>query len=160
MEPPAAQLLWHTGEHEHYRALRRMTDAYFADARNGRIDAIERMIDFYGGVGSFAGWPQRVRDYAMQTTKSNLLDWEAAYEFELTPIALGSIDLPARHVWRPESCMQRGYGYRASHAERVRKVDRWRGALHDRPIQRRWPTDRRSVNANDDGCRSSGRRVG
>ena len=111
IEPPAAQLLWHMGEHEHYRAFRQMTDAYFADARNGRTDAIERMIDFYGGAGSFAGWPQRVRDYAMQTTKSNLLDWEAAYEFELTPIALGNIDLPTLVVCGALShpAMQRGH---------------------------------------------------
>lgn len=95
IEAPAMQILWHTGEHEHYRAFRQMTDAYFAEARLGRNDAIERMVDFFGGADTFAGWPQRVRDYAMQTTKTNLLDFEAAYDFETTPIALGNVDLPA-----------------------------------------------------------------
>ena len=33
IEAPAMQILWHTGEHEHYRAFRQMTDAYFAEAR-------------------------------------------------------------------------------------------------------------------------------
>ena len=95
VEAPAPQVLWHMGEHEHYRAFRQMTDAYFADAKLGKLNAVEKMIDFYGGAGTFAAWPQRVREYAARTTKSNLLDWDAAYNFELSPFALGNIDLPA-----------------------------------------------------------------
>jgi hypothetical protein len=29
------------------------------------------------------------------TTMSNVLDWEAAYNFQITPIALGTVEVPA-----------------------------------------------------------------
>jgi pimeloyl-ACP methyl ester carboxylesterase len=49
IEAPAPQLLWQVGEHEHYRAFHQMTDAYFNAVTSGQSDAIQRMIDFYGG---------------------------------------------------------------------------------------------------------------
>jgi pimeloyl-ACP methyl ester carboxylesterase len=56
------------------------------------------MIDFYGGVGTYASWPQRVRDYAIETTPVNLLDWACAYDFSLTPDMLATIDVPVTVV--------------------------------------------------------------
>src|SRR5215471_16601421 len=53
------------------------------------------MIDFYGGAGTFASWPSRVRDYAVATTRVNITDWASAYGFALSADALSSIDLPA-----------------------------------------------------------------
>jgi pimeloyl-ACP methyl ester carboxylesterase len=57
------------------------------------------MIDFYGGAGTFAGWPQRVRDYAVETTPVNLLDWATAYGFRLTPALLATLATPTLVVW-------------------------------------------------------------
>jgi pimeloyl-ACP methyl ester carboxylesterase len=57
------------------------------------------MIDFYGGAGTFAGWPQRVHDYAVETTPVNLLDWASAYGFGLTPALLKTIGIPTLVVW-------------------------------------------------------------
>jgi pimeloyl-ACP methyl ester carboxylesterase len=99
LEAPAPTMLQHSGELQHYRALREMTEAYFAAFRNGESAAIERMIDFYGGAGTFAGWPQRVRDYAVETTPVNLQDWESAYGFALTPALLGSVETPTLVLW-------------------------------------------------------------
>jgi pimeloyl-ACP methyl ester carboxylesterase len=53
------------------------------------------MIDFYGGPGTFASWPPRVRAYAVETTPANLLDWSSAYEFAPPAATLDVIDLPA-----------------------------------------------------------------
>jgi len=94
LEAPAPEILRHAGEEAHYATFRNMTAAYFAAFESGKTDAIERMIDFYGGEGTFAGWPQRVRDYAVATTAVNLLDWQSAYGFALKPSLLGTIDLP------------------------------------------------------------------
>jgi pimeloyl-ACP methyl ester carboxylesterase len=94
LEAPAAQLLYEVGEHAHYRAFRQMTDAYFAAFAAGKADAIASMIDFYGGAGTFAAWPERVRAYAMQTTAVNLRDWASAYGFQLSPALLASLELP------------------------------------------------------------------
>jgi hypothetical protein len=57
------------------------------------------MIDFYGGAGTFSSWPLRVRDYACQTTPANLLDRASAYDFELTPALLATVDIPTLVLW-------------------------------------------------------------
>lgn len=95
IEPPVAELLRHRGEHWHYRAFRDMSDAYFAAFKHGEADAIGTMIDFYGGAGTFASWPERARRYAIETTAVNMLDWASAYGFEVTPASLASIDIAA-----------------------------------------------------------------
>jgi pimeloyl-ACP methyl ester carboxylesterase len=94
VEAPCAELLQERGEFEYYRAFQAMTDAYFADFAGGNAVAIARMIDFYGGAGTFASWPQRVRDYAVATTPVNILDWASAYGFPLSAASLAAIDLP------------------------------------------------------------------
>jgi pimeloyl-ACP methyl ester carboxylesterase len=98
-EAPGPEILRHTGEREHYRAFRDMTEAYFTAFRAGEKAAIEQMIDFYGGAGTFASWPQRVRDYAIDATPVNILDWSSAYGFALTPALLGTVELPALVLW-------------------------------------------------------------
>ena len=94
IEAPVPELLRHAGKHRHYRAFRDMTDAYFDSFRSGEANAIETMIDFYGGAGTFAAWPERVRRYAVDTTAVNILDWASAYDFQLTPACLANVDVP------------------------------------------------------------------
>ena len=98
-EAPAPEILRHMGEYRHYLAFRKMSDAYFSAHQAGNSTAIEQMIDFYGGAGTFAGWPQRVRDYASRTTPVNLLDWASAYDFELTPGLLATVKVPTLVLW-------------------------------------------------------------
>jgi pimeloyl-ACP methyl ester carboxylesterase len=99
LEAPTPEILRHLGEHQHYRAFRDMTGAYFAAFHAGERTAIAQMIDFYGGAGTFAGWPQRVRDYAVETTAINILDWASAYGFPLTPARLATIETPTLVAW-------------------------------------------------------------
>jgi pimeloyl-ACP methyl ester carboxylesterase len=94
IEAPAAELLRMMFEHEDYFAFRKMTDEYLAAYKAGGRTAIAQMIDFYGGAGTFAGMPQRVRDYAIETTPVNLLDWKSVYGFGLTPSLLASVRIP------------------------------------------------------------------
>lgn len=94
LEAPLPSLLGHCGEDAHYRAFRDMTDAYFADWRGGDREAIRTMIDFYGGEGTYASWPERVRAYAVETTPVNMRDWACAYEELLSPQMLAAIDVP------------------------------------------------------------------
>lgn len=99
VEAPAPEILRHAGETQHYWAFRKMTGAYFGAFHGGETSAIEQMIDFYGGAGTFAAWPQRVRDYAVETTPVNLLDWASAYGFCPTPALLATIAIPTLVVW-------------------------------------------------------------
>jgi pimeloyl-ACP methyl ester carboxylesterase len=93
-EAPGIELLRETGELEHYRAFREMTDGYFAAFGGGDKEAIATMIDFYAGPGAFASWPPRVRAYAVETTPVNILDWASAYNFTISPALLARLDLP------------------------------------------------------------------
>jgi pimeloyl-ACP methyl ester carboxylesterase len=95
LEPPGIELLLERGEDEHYRAFGRMSEAYVAAFSSGGRDAIAAMIDFYGGVGTFASWPQRVREYAVATTAVNITDWASAYGFPLSADVLSALDIPA-----------------------------------------------------------------
>jgi len=94
IEAPAAELLRDRNEHQHYRAFQRMTDAYFAAFEGGDSEAIASMIDFYGGAGTFASWPPRLRSYAVETTHVNILDWASAYGFVLSAALLARVDIP------------------------------------------------------------------
>lgn len=76
-----------------------MSESYSKAHQAGETTAIEQMIDFYGGAGTFAAWPQRVRDYASQTTAVNLLDWVSAYGFELTSGLLATVKIPTLVLW-------------------------------------------------------------
>src|SRR5580704_4315258 len=99
IEAPAAELLRDNGDRQHYRAIRQMTDGYFAAFAGGDVEAIATMIDFYGGAGTFASWPPNVRAYALETTAVNMLDWASAYGFPLSAAALASIDIPVLVLW-------------------------------------------------------------
>ncbi len=94
IEAPAVELLRSAGEDRHYETFRRMTSAYFAEFARRNKEAIGSMIDFYGGAGTFASWPEKVRLYAIETTHVNLLDWAGAYSFALSPELLGKLELP------------------------------------------------------------------
>jgi pimeloyl-ACP methyl ester carboxylesterase len=101
LEAPAVEVL--REEEAHYRAFRRMTDFYFADFALGNPEAIETMVDFYGGSGTFSAWPPKVRAYAMATTPVNILDWASAYGFPLPAARLAAIDIPVLVVRGGES---------------------------------------------------------
>jgi pimeloyl-ACP methyl ester carboxylesterase len=95
LEPPAVTLLDLSARDQHYAlAFRQMTTEYFATHASGNREAISAMIDFYGGAGTFASWPARVRGYAIETTPVNFLDWQSAYDFEIPISSMTSVKLP------------------------------------------------------------------
>jgi pimeloyl-ACP methyl ester carboxylesterase len=103
IEAPAVEILQATGEHDHYRMFRDMTRDYFAAFERGDRYSIAIMIDFFGGEGTFASWPPRLRDYAVETTPVNILDWASAYGFPITPAALAAVDVPTVVICGDES---------------------------------------------------------
>jgi pimeloyl-ACP methyl ester carboxylesterase len=71
-----------------------MTESYFTDFESGNREAIASMIDFYGGLDTYASWPPRVRAYAVETTPVNILDWASAYGFALSRPELAAVKVP------------------------------------------------------------------
>jgi pimeloyl-ACP methyl ester carboxylesterase len=94
IEAPLPPLLRHLGEDEHYASFRRMTDTYFAAFERGEPEAVAEMIDFYGGAGTFASWPSRLRAYAVETAHVNILDWACGYSFPESVAQLADVDVP------------------------------------------------------------------
>ena len=111
IEAPLMELLRDGQDLPYYAAFRRMTDRYFAEFEAGNREAIATMIDFYGGPGTFASWPARVRAYAVETTPVNIFDWASAYSFPLSMAALAEISIPALVVCGEASpeAMQRAH---------------------------------------------------
>jgi pimeloyl-ACP methyl ester carboxylesterase len=99
LEAPAMEALRRDQDDHHYRAFRQMTEAYFAAFNAGNAEAIAIMIDFYGGVGTFASWPPRVRAYAVKTTAVNILDWATAFGSPLSAATLASVRIPSLVCW-------------------------------------------------------------
>ncbi|MDX2203801.1 MAG: alpha/beta hydrolase [Hyphomicrobiaceae bacterium] len=124
IEAPALELLRAVGEEEHYAAFTSMTDDYFARFANGEPDAIAHMIDFYGGPGTFASWPPRVRDYAVATTPVNIRDWASARGMPLTPAMLATVDVPTLVLTgsRSHPAVSRANALLATHMPRGRLV--------------------------------------
>jgi pimeloyl-ACP methyl ester carboxylesterase len=109
IEAPAVMMLDGSGEMQHIRAFGEMTGSYFAAFRDGKAEAIEALIDFFAGAGTFASWPPRVRAYAMATTPVNILDWETAFDYPLTAEVLAQVEVPTLVIRGGEShpAMQR-----------------------------------------------------
>ena len=76
-----------------------MTGAYFGAFHAGETHAIERMIDFYGGTGTFAAWPQRVRDYAAKPPRSTCWIGPVPTAFPLRPLCWRRVATPTLVVW-------------------------------------------------------------
>ena len=102
-EAPAMEILRATGEDAAYGQFRAMTDTYFGRFRMGEPDSIATMIDFYGGRGTFASWPPKVRAYAAETTPVNILDWATAFGFPLTPAMLAALRVPTLVIYGGDS---------------------------------------------------------
>ena len=71
-----------------------MTAVYFAEFEQGRADAARHVVDFYGGAGTFDGFPPKVRDYIVATTASNIRDWSSGTAFEPPLADYGRIAVP------------------------------------------------------------------
>jgi pimeloyl-ACP methyl ester carboxylesterase len=124
LEPPAVTILaLDPKDAAHDEAFRTMQAAYRQAYGRGDLEAIGQMIDFYGGAGTFAGWPEKIRRYAVETTPVNLRDWQSAYGFALTRQLLAEIDCPVL-----AACGERSH--RAMHAITRRLADNIPGGHH------------------------------
>ncbi len=74
--------------------LRRMSDAFEIAHDAGEPEAAKRVIDFWGGAGSFDAMPDAVKDYCRTTTSSNVLDWRTGYTFEASAVDYAQLDIP------------------------------------------------------------------
>jgi len=69
------------GDEAYYSMFGAMTQVYFAEFAAGKSHAARHVIDFYAGAGAFDALPQKVRDYVIATTPSNIRDWSSGTPF-------------------------------------------------------------------------------
>lgn len=94
IEAPAVDILRSAGDTAGYGGFQDLMAGYFGAFDQGEPEAIARMVDFYGGSGTFATWPERMRAYAMATTHVNILDWKSACGFTLDSAVLAGVTIP------------------------------------------------------------------
>lgn len=87
-------LLHHHGHRDLHQATHRMSAAFEQAVSSGEHDAPARIIDFWGGAGSFATMPAPVQDYCRQTAPANVLDWHTDFGFDFSGADLARLDLP------------------------------------------------------------------
>lgn len=74
-------LIRERGDERLYRETLALSEAFAAAVAAGEADAAGRIIDFWGGPGSFAALPAGVRDYCRSTAATNVLDWRTDFGF-------------------------------------------------------------------------------
>ena len=94
-EANPCDVLRQSGDNETYDLVRQMWDGYVKAYAAGERDAARRVIDLWEGAGSFDRMPPRVREYVIQTTPSNILDWSAHWAFRAILADYATIKVPA-----------------------------------------------------------------
>lgn len=94
IEANPCDVLRQNGDDGLYLAAKNMSDAYIAAYRAGEKEAAKRVIDFWTGEGTFAALPSKMRDFVMQTTPANIVDWPAMFAFRRPLSDYAKLDLP------------------------------------------------------------------
>jgi pimeloyl-ACP methyl ester carboxylesterase len=94
-EANPCDVLRQSGDNETYDLVRAMWDGYVKAYAAGERAAARRVIDLWEGAGSFDRMPPRVREYVIQTTPANILDWTAHWAFRATLGDYAAIKIPA-----------------------------------------------------------------
>lgn len=87
-------LLHHHGYLDLHQATRRMSQAFEQAVTHAEHDAPGRIIDFWGGAGSFAAMPPAVQDYCRQSAPANVLDWHTDFGYDFSGADLARLDVP------------------------------------------------------------------
>jgi len=94
IEANPCDVLRQNGDDELYTAAKNMSDAYLAAYHAGEKEAAKRVIDFWTGEGTYFALPQKMREYAAQTTPANIIDWPAMFAFRAPLSEYAKLALP------------------------------------------------------------------
>lgn len=94
-EPNPLALLRNHGERPLHDDALLMSQQFTADTHRGERDAAARVIDYWGGPGTFAGLPPAVQEFCRQAAGTNVLDWLTDFSFEVDADALAALSMPA-----------------------------------------------------------------
>lgn len=87
-------LIRERGDEPLYRETLALSRAFADAAAAGEAEAAGRIIDFWGGSGSFAALPATVRDYCRSTAGTNVLDWLTDFGFAAGKADYARLSMP------------------------------------------------------------------
>jgi len=97
-EPVAVSVLVAAGEGDANQQLQAFLQGYREAARAGEMHACARVIDFWGGEGSFAALPAALQDGMVPYTDNNLRHWQLCLGQRYTMADYGQLTLPVALV--------------------------------------------------------------
>ena len=77
-----------------YGAARDLATEFAAALEAGDPDAAGRIIDYWGGTGTFTAMPPKVQEFCRLTAQANALDWNTCLDFRPDPSAIAALDCP------------------------------------------------------------------
>ena len=87
-------LIYERGHRQLFKATKGMAAEFETAFNKAEKDAASRIIDFWGGGGSFDAMPDSVQEYCRRTTFTNVLDWHTAFNFKAKMSDYAALSMP------------------------------------------------------------------
>lgn len=99
LEPTVFDLLALCDESSLSQEVLDLVARYTTEWSEGNTMAVRHIIDFYGGEGTFAAYPDPVKDKLVNQTETNMLDWRSGYASPVTLQELAAARIPTMIVF-------------------------------------------------------------
>lgn len=97
-EPVALKVLAMADESEGYATAKAVFDDYIASFEGGDDRAVQKMVDFWFGEGTFGRMPEPLTAYLVKETASNIKDVRATFRENYSADALRKLQVPVLTV--------------------------------------------------------------
>lgn len=98
LEPTVFEILALCQEHALHQQVLDLLERYTSDWKAADAYAVRHIIDFYGGKGCFARYPQPVQEKLAGQTATNILDWQSGYASRMHLDAFAALRVPTAIV--------------------------------------------------------------
>lgn len=95
LEPTAFQMLALCNETALNQHVLDLVDRYITDWDSANNMAVRHIIDFYGGDGTFSGYPEPVKEKLISQTATNILDWRSGFASLVELEDIVAVQVPA-----------------------------------------------------------------
>jgi pimeloyl-ACP methyl ester carboxylesterase len=102
-EPVAFDVLLAIGQQETYSIPKCLFDNYQHNFKNGDVQAVRQIIEYWFGDDAFDRLPDKMKQYLIDHTAANILDVEASFDQKISIDELQDITVPVTAVYGGES---------------------------------------------------------
>lgn len=93
-EPVALKMVAMAGESNAYAMAKAVFDDYISSFEGGDAKAVQKMVDFWFGEGTFGRMPESLTAYLVKETASNIRDVRATFREDYSPDGLRKLTMP------------------------------------------------------------------